>query len=168
MSWTIARGPDQSAKTVLITGANSGIGLQVALALAGRGARVLLACRRADKAASAVAAVSAEATGPQPRAVALDLADLASVRGCAAELLAHGQCIDVLILNAGVMAMPRSRTTDGFETHFGTNHLGHFAFAGLIMPLVLAAGAPRVVTTSSLAHRVGRIRWHDPNWSSRF
>ena len=160
--------PDQSAKTVLITGGNSGIGLQSALAIAARGARVLLACRNPAKAAWAVQQVASVATMVEPRAVPLDLGDLGSVRACAAELLDDEMAIDVLMLNAGVMAMPRSWTVDGFEVHFGTNHLGHFALAGLLMPKVLTAPAPRVVTTASLAHRWGRVRWQDPNWNGRF
>jgi NAD(P)-dependent dehydrogenase (short-subunit alcohol dehydrogenase family) len=157
-----------NGKTALITGANSGVGLSSALALAQRGARVILGCRNASKAAEATREVAAVARGSEPTWVQVDLADLASVRAAAEELQADGEAIDILMLNAGVMAMPRSRTADGFEVHFGTNHLGHFALAGRLLPLLVAARAPRVVTTASLAHRVGRMRWHDPNWSGRF
>jgi NAD(P)-dependent dehydrogenase (short-subunit alcohol dehydrogenase family) len=165
--WTADRMPDQAGRTVLITGSNSGIGLESALALAARGARVLLACRDRGRAGSARARVAAAATGAAPEVLELDLADLASVRACGRGLLDAGTPVDVLMLNAGVMAMPRGRTADGFETHLGTNHLGHFALAGTLAPALLAAPAPRLVTTSSLAHRAGRVRWRDPQWTGR-
>lgn len=160
--------PNQSGKTVLITGANSGLGLQSAHAFAASGARVLMACRDAGRAAGPLAEVKAVARAQEPVLLSLDLADLGSVRACAAQIQDSEPAIDVLMLNAGVMAMPRSRTADGFELHFGINHLGHFALAGLLIDRVLAAPAGRVVTVSSLAHRIGRMRWNDLNWSGRF
>ena len=141
--WTVEDISDQRNKTSLITGASSGIGLSSALALAARGARVLLACRKGAKATQAHAAIAAVACGSPPRLVELELADLASVARCAKEILNSENRIDLLMLNAGVMAMPRTRTADGFEAHFGINHLGHFALAGRLMPLVLAARLPR-------------------------
>jgi NAD(P)-dependent dehydrogenase (short-subunit alcohol dehydrogenase family) len=160
--------PDQAGKTVVITGANSGIGLEAARALAAAKARVVLACRDPGRAQQAVERVSDVARGPAPEAVPLDLADLDSVRACAASLRERIAVVDVLMLNGGVMAMPRSRTEDGFEIHLGTNHLGHFALAGQMIDQLLVAEAPRVVVTSSLAHWVGRVRWSDPNWTARW
>ncbi|WP_433196883.1 oxidoreductase [Nocardia sp. CA-107356] len=162
--WTVADIADQSGKTVVVTGANSGLGLRTAEALAGRGAHVLLACRNQRKAAAALDAVTAVATGPKPEVLQLDLADLASVRRAAAYVNDTVGRIDLLINNAGVMAVPRSRTADGFDAQFGTNHLGHFAFTGAILPALLRAGRPRVVTVSSVAAWGGAINWLDPNW----
>ncbi|WP_234810248.1 oxidoreductase [Mycolicibacterium moriokaense] len=160
--------PDQTGRTVLITGANSGLGLNASAALASAGAQVLMACRDQARGQAAVTAVAAVAGGPPPELISLDLADLASVRACAGEAAARSAAIDTLLLNGGVMAMPRSRTVDGFELHFGTNHLGHFALAGQLISQLTASAAPRVVVTSSVMHRAGRIRWDDPNWTGRF
>jgi NAD(P)-dependent dehydrogenase (short-subunit alcohol dehydrogenase family) len=164
MGWTASDIPDQTRRTVLITGANSGLGLRSAEALAAHGARVLMACRNAEKAAKAQAEVAAVATGPEPEVVALDLADLDSVASCADALAASLDHLDVLMDNAGVMAVPRGRTKQGFELQMGTNHFGHFALTGRLLPLLLAADAPRVVSVSSQGHRPGHIRWDDPNW----
>jgi NAD(P)-dependent dehydrogenase (short-subunit alcohol dehydrogenase family) len=152
---------DQSGRTVLVTGASSGLGLRTAEALAAKGARVLMACRSAAKGAAAHEQVSAVATGPVPEVVALDLADLASVRACADKVAAAVEQIEVLVNNAGVMAVPFGRTADGFEMQLGTNHFGHFALTGLLLPLLRRAGAARVVTISSIYHRGGRMRWDD-------
>ncbi len=162
--WTSEDIPDQTGRTVLVTGANSGLGLRSAEALAGKGARVLMACRNPAKAATALEQVAAVATGAAPEFVPLDLADLSSVRERAAALVDAGERIDVLMNNAGVMVPPLGRTAEGFELQFGTNHLGHFAFTGLVLPALLRADRPRVVLTSSIAHYPGRIRWDDPNW----
>jgi NAD(P)-dependent dehydrogenase (short-subunit alcohol dehydrogenase family) len=156
--------PDQTGRTALVTGANSGLGLRTAVALAGAGARVLLACRNAEKAATALESVKAEATGPSPEVVALDLSDLASVTACAATVDQAVERLDVLVNNAGVMALPKRRTADGFEMQFGTNHLGHFALTGRLLPTLLRAPEPRVVTVSSNAHKFGAMRWDDLNW----
>ena len=162
--WTAADIPDQSGRTVLVTGATSGLGLRSAQALAAKGARVLLGGRKPQKAAAARDEVGTVASGPPPEVVPLDLADLASVRAAAEEVRDRAPILDVLMNNAGVMALPMGRTADGFETQFGTNHLGHFALTGLLLPVLSRATAPRVVTTSSLLHTSGRIRWGDPNW----
>jgi len=164
--WTTADIPDQTDRTVLITGANSGLGLRSAEALAGAGARVLMACRNAQKAAEARTSVAAAATGPEPEVVALDLSDLASVEACADKLSGELHHIDVLMNNAGVMAVPLSRTPQGFEMQLGTNHLGHFALTGRLLPLLRQAPAARVISISSFGHKPGRIRWDDPNWES--
>ena len=145
----------------MITGANSGLGLRSAEALAAKGARVLLACRNATKAATALESVKARATGPAPEVRALDLQSLASVRECAAGLADELESLDVLMNNAGVMAVPRTPTEDGFESQLGTNHLGHYALTGLLLPTLLAAAEPRVVTVSSNAHNMGRMDFDD-------
>ncbi len=156
--------PDQSGRTVLITGANSGLGLRSAEALATAGAKVLLGCRNATKAAVALDAVKAVATGAPPEVVSIDLADLDSVKTAAEQVDGMVDRLDVLMNNAGVMAIPLNRTAQGFEAQLGTNHLGHFALTGRLLPALLRADAPRVVTTSSHAHRVGKMHWDDLNW----
>ncbi|QYG94954.1 SDR family NAD(P)-dependent oxidoreductase [Iamia sp. SCSIO 61187] len=166
--WTVDDIPSQEGRTVVVTGATSGLGLESALALAGAGARVLLAARNAEKAERARSQVAAVATGPEPEVVALDLADLASVRSAAADIATRAPQLDVLMNNAGVMALPHAETADGFEMQLGTNHLGHFALTGLVLPQLLAADAPRVVTTSSGAHKAGRMRWDDLQSTKRY
>ena len=159
--WTAADIPDQTGKTIVVTGANSGLGLRSSEALAAKGALVVMACRNADKARTAQQAVAAVATGPAPVVVTLDLASLASVRDCAATLAAEHPHIDVLMNNAGIMAVPKAVTVDGFESQIGTNHLGHFALTGLLLPTLLAAAEPRVVSVSSNAHKFGRLHIDD-------
>ena len=150
----------QNGKTVLITGANSGIGYQAAVELARHGARVMLGCRDAGKGQAALERLRREVPGAHAEVVLLDMASLASILGVAANLVSSGQPLDLLINNAGVMALPgRQLTEDGFERQFGTNHLGHFALTGLLMPALLSAPAPRVVTVASLAHRGGKLEW---------
>ena len=164
--WTEADIPDQTGRVAVITGANSGLGLATATALAGRGARVLLACRSPERGERALALV--RATGGAAELVRLDLADLASVRTAATEIRDRtGDRLDLLINNAGVMATPLRRTADGFELQFGTNHLGHAALTWQLMPALRAAGAARVVTVASLAHQYGRIDLADPNYQRR-
>jgi NAD(P)-dependent dehydrogenase (short-subunit alcohol dehydrogenase family) len=150
--WTSKDLPDQSGRTIVITGANSGIGLGAARELGRAGARIVLAVR--DEARGREAAGSIDGTTEVRR---LDLADLASVRAFADDW--DGE-IDVLINNAGVMAVPEKRTTDGFEMQIGTNHLGHFALANLLLPRI----RDRVVVVASGAHRMGKIRLDDLNW----
>lgn len=159
--WTAADIPDQTGKTIVVTGANSGLGLRSSEALAAKGALVLMACRNADKARAAQRAVEAVATGPAPLVVSLDLASLASVRECAEALAHQHPMIDVLMNNAGIMAVPKGTTVDGFESQLGTNHLGHFALTGLVLPALLAAPEPRVVSVSSNAHKLGRLNLDD-------
>jgi NAD(P)-dependent dehydrogenase (short-subunit alcohol dehydrogenase family) len=159
--WTVDDMPDQKGRTILVTGANSGLGLRSAEALASRGARVLMGCRNQEKAAVALEAVKHAAAGPAPEVVPLDLADLDDVRACSERLSKELDHLDVLMNNAGVMAIPHQRTKQGFEMQFGTNHLGHFALTGLLLPILRQAHAPRVVTVSSVVHRAGRIRFND-------
>ena len=154
MTWTTADIGDQSGRTFLITGANSGLGEQTALALGAAGANVILACRTVAKAESVAARIGSNASITE-----LDLADLSSVRACAERT----GPIDVLINNAGVMAIPKGRTVDGFETQIGTNHFGHFALTGLLLPKI----ADRVVTVSSTMHKIGKINLEDPNYRQR-
>jgi NAD(P)-dependent dehydrogenase (short-subunit alcohol dehydrogenase family) len=152
--WTAADVPDQSGRTVVVTGANSGLGEATARALAGRGAQVVLACRNVAKGDAAAAKMTGDV-----EVRSLDLADLTSVRDFAA---ATGP-IDVLVNNAGVMAVPLKRTAQGFEMQLGTNFLGHFALTALLLPSI----TDRVVTVSSGAHRAGRIDLSDLNWEKR-
>ncbi len=159
--WTAADIPDQTGRTVLITGANSGLGLRSAEGLAAKGATVVMACRNAGKAAEARELVAAGATGPAPEVVPLDLSSLASVTDCAERLGGELDHIDVLMNNAGIMAVPKSQTVDGFESQIGTNHLGHFALTGRLLPLLLAGPASRVVTVASNAHKFGRVHLDD-------
>ena len=165
--WTADDVPDQTGRTILITGANSGLGLRSAEALAAKGARVLLACRNAEKAAAALESVKARATGPAPEVCSLDLQSLASIRECAASVGEAVERLDVLMNNAGIMAVPKATTRDGFESQIGTNHLGHFALTGLLLPSLLAADEPRVVTVSSNAHRFGRLDLDDLSFERR-
>ncbi|MDX2166577.1 MAG: oxidoreductase [Deltaproteobacteria bacterium] len=162
--WSTADLPDCSGKTVMITGANSGLGYEAALARAGKRARVLLACRDQAKGAAALAQIRAAYPDASVELVPLDLASLADIRRCAAEVAAAAPRLDVLMNNAGVMALPRRDTADGFEMQIGTNHLGHFALTGLLLAPLLAAPAARIVTLSSGAHRMGRMRFDDLNW----
>ena len=156
--WTAAQIPSQAGKTALVTGANSGIGYQAALELARHGAHVLLGCRNYAKGQAALDRLLREAPGASAELVELDMASLSSIRAFVADFAGRGIALDLLINNAGVMALPkRELTADGFERQFGTNHLGHFALTGLLMPQLLAAPAPRVVTVASLAHRNGKI-----------
>jgi NAD(P)-dependent dehydrogenase (short-subunit alcohol dehydrogenase family) len=156
--FTTADIPDMTALTAIVTGASSGIGLETAKALSAHGARVVLAVRDAARGEAAAAALP----GPGPHEVRLlDLASLDSVRAFADDW--PGQPVDLLINNAGVMIPPPSRTADGFELQFGTNHLGHFALTNLLLPYVTG----RVVTVSSNAHRAGRMDFDDLNWERR-
>jgi NAD(P)-dependent dehydrogenase (short-subunit alcohol dehydrogenase family) len=153
--------PDQSGRVALVTGANSGIGYQTALRLAEAGATVLMGCRNADKAAQAEASLRAAVPGASVVVVPLDLASLDSVEAAAEAVRAGNERLDLLIDNAGVMAVPRDETAEGFELQFGTNHLGHFALTGRLLDLLTATPDSRVVAVSSNAHKMGRIRFDD-------
>lgn len=167
--WTAADIPSQSGKTALITGANSGIGYQTALELARHGAHVLLACRNAEKGSAALARLLSEAPDASAELVLLDVSSIADVKRFAAEYLSRHRTLDLLINNAGVMAFPKRQVTpEGFERQFATNHLGHFALTGLLLPALLAAPAPRVVTVASLAHRNGKIHFDDLQLEKRY
>jgi len=157
--WTPSDMPDLSGRTALVTGANSGLGYATALELARHGARVLLACRNPVHAEQALQRLRTE--GAAGELVELDLSSLGSVAAAAAEVGSRLASLDLLVLNAGVMAPPRTLTQDGFELQLGTNHLGHFALAARLLPLLLTAPAPRVVSVSSGAHRMGRVAFDD-------
>src|SRR3954447_24148276 len=160
-SWSSAFAPSQKGRTAIVTGANSGIGYHAAAGLAHAGARVVLACRSEDRGRDALRRLKAAKPHAEVELRLLDLADLASVRDFAQAASDELGEINLLVNNAGVMAIPRRETADGFEMQFGTNHLGHFALTGLLMPALLAADDPRVVTVSSNAHKMGRIDFDD-------
>jgi len=167
-NWTTKDIPPQAGKLAVITGAG-GLGYETALALAEAGARVIVAGRNPQKGAEAVRALKAATPGADVAFEALDLADLAAIRAFAERMIACGEPIDLLINNAGVMMPPKRRTTvDGFELQFGTNHLGHFALTGRLLPLLRAATAARVVGVSSGAHHSGRIRFDDLQWTEGY
>ncbi|GIW42165.1 MAG: short-chain dehydrogenase [Candidatus Binatia bacterium] len=165
MAWSRDDVPDLSGRTVVVTGANSGIGFEAARVFAQKGARVVLACRDAKKAEEARARIVGESPGATVEVELLDLANLASVRDFARRFSARSDRLDVLCNNAGVMALPLLRTADGFEMQFGTNHLGHFALTGLLLPALLSTPSARVVTVSSNAHRFGRMDFE--NWNAQ-
>jgi len=163
--WTEHDIPDQTGRTVLVTGANSGLGLTAAQMLAAAGARVLMACRSPERGEAALRTVTEHGTA---ELVKLDLADLASVREAAARVRERtGDRLDVLMNNAGVMMTPKRQTKDGFELQFGTNHLGHAALTWLLMPALRTVPGARVVTVSSMAARTGRVNVTDPNFEHR-
>jgi NAD(P)-dependent dehydrogenase (short-subunit alcohol dehydrogenase family) len=161
--WTAAEVPDQSGRTAIITGGNSGIGYFAALELARKGANVVLACRSVDKGKQAARDIEKAVPKAQVSVEPLDLASQGSIHSLAAQWLGDARPLDLLINNAGVMALPkRTETQDGFEMQFGTNVLGHFALTGLLLPSLTATSqtatkAPRIVTLASIAHLRGRI-----------
>ena len=165
--WTADDIPDLSGKTIVVTGGNSGIGYEAALALARKRAEVILACRDLGKARTAAAQIAASA-GAKVDVMELDLSNLASVRGFSDAFHLKHQALDVLCNNAGVMAIPYRQTADGFEMQFGTNHLGHFALTGLLLDRLLATDGARVVNVSSGAHRMGKIRFDDLQWKNGY
>ncbi len=168
MGWSLADLPDLSGRTAVVTGANSGLGLESARALAAGGALVVLACRSVDKGKQAADQITRRHPDARLEVRDLDLASLASVERFAEETAAAHPHVDLLMNNAGVMALPRRETSDGFEMQFGTNHLGHFALTGRLLDRVLAAPAGRVVTVSSQAHRPGRMDFDDLHGRRRY
>ena len=166
--WTAEQIPEQSGRVAVVTGANSGLGQVTARELARAGARVVLACRNLEKGESALSGIEAAAPGAQVELEELDLADLGSVRAFADRFRAAHDGLDLLINNAGVMATPRRRTADGFELHFGTNHLGHFALTCLLIGAMEGRDDARVVTLSSGMHRVGRIAFDNLGGERRY
>ena len=161
MPWTESDVPDQTGRTVVVTGANDGIGFEAAKVLARRGATVLLACRDVAKGERAADAIRADDTDASAHVVQLDLASQASVRTAAEEIRSSSPRLDLLINNAGVMLVPYERTEDGFELTLATNHLGHFALTGLLLDRLLETPRSRIVTVSSVAHQRGVIRFDD-------
>jgi NAD(P)-dependent dehydrogenase (short-subunit alcohol dehydrogenase family) len=162
--WTTAGIPDQTGRTAVITGANTGLGYQTASALAASGAHVVLAVRDTGKGKDAAARIGGDVAVTE-----LDLSSLESVQAAAEELRSRYDHIDLLINNAGVMTPPRSTTSDGFELQFGTNHLGHFALTGLLLDKLLDVPGARIVTVSSNGHKMGgAIHFDDLQWERSY
>ena len=160
--WTSDEVPGQQGRLAVVTGANTGLGFEAARVLAARGASVVLAVRDTEKGKRAAARIAGSAPGADVMVQPLDLASLESVRAAAGELRARHARIDLLVNNAGVMFPPKQTTRDGYELQFGTNHLGHFALTGLLLEQMLPVPGSRVVTVSSLAHRLrARINFDD-------
>jgi NAD(P)-dependent dehydrogenase (short-subunit alcohol dehydrogenase family) len=166
--WTAENIPDLTGKVAIVTGANSGIGYEMARALVRKQATVILACRNKDKGEAAVRQIAQEYPAARAELTPLDLSDLAAVRRFAAEFARHYQRLDLLINNAGIMEIPFGKTADGFELQFGTNHLGHFALTGLLLDLSLQTPQARIVTVSSIMHRFGRIDFDNLNGEKRY
>lgn len=160
-NWTHNNIPDQSGRLVVVTGANSGIGYEAALALAAKKAQVILAVRSMEKGEEAARNIRQQVPAAQVTVMALDLADLKSVRAFAQNFMSQYDHLDILINNAGVMALPQRKTADGFEMQFGTNHLGHFALTGLLLPVLKKSTHARIVTVSSGLHNAGEIHFDD-------
>lgn len=165
--WTEASIPLLTGKTFVVTGANSGIGLEAARYLASADARVILACRDEVRARRARDDIRLSTAHGQVVVHQVDLADLKSIREFADRIESENEAIHGLMNNAGVFALDRSRTVDGFETHFGVNHLGHFALTALLLPNLSRVEGSRVITVSSLGHRPGRIDLEDPMYERR-
>jgi NAD(P)-dependent dehydrogenase (short-subunit alcohol dehydrogenase family) len=167
--WTTDSIPNQSGQTVIVTGANSGLGFEASKALAGKGAHVVMACRSVERGEDASESIREEYPAASLSVRELDLADLASVRSFVEMFTDEYGSLDVLCNNAGVMAIPRQETADGFEMQFGVNHLGHFALTGLLLDtLESTSGETRVVTHSSGVHERGRIDFDDLHWEDSY
>ncbi|GGL00959.1 SDR family NAD(P)-dependent oxidoreductase [Nocardia jinanensis] len=167
--WSTTDIPDQTDRTAVVTGANSGLGFETATALAAAGAHVVLAVRNLDKGKEAVNRITAATPGARVELQQLDLASLAGIRSAAEELRDKHPRIDLLINNAGVMYPPKETTRDGFELQFGTNHLGHFALTGLLLDRLLPVPGSRVITISSIGHRIrAAIHFDDLNWDNGY
>lgn len=169
-NWNTADIPDQTGRTAVITGANTGLGYETAAALAAKGARVVLAVRNLDKGQEAVRRIEQATPAARVDLQQLDLTSLESIRAATEQLKSTHDKLDLLINNAGVMFTPKSKTKDGFELQFGTNHLGHFAFTGLLLDRVLETPGSRIVTVSSVGHRFARngIRFDDLQWEQSY
>ncbi|MEU2598862.1 oxidoreductase [Streptomyces hirsutus] len=164
--WNANDIPDQGGRLAVVTGANSGLGQVAARELARAGARVVLACRSEARGRDALDLLRGEVPGADAEVRRLDLGDLASVREFATAL--SGERVDLLLNNAGVMALPYGTTADGFETQFGVNHLGHFALTGLLLPALLAVPGARIVTVSSMTHVMANVDARDLNSEHRY
>jgi NAD(P)-dependent dehydrogenase (short-subunit alcohol dehydrogenase family) len=169
VSWGVADIPDQSGRSAVVTGANGGLGLETAQALAAAGADVVMAARNQQRASEAEKQIRATVPDAKLTIVELDLGSLDSVKAAAEQILAAHQTIDLLVNNAGVMGIPERRTADGFEMQFGVDHLGHFALTARLLPALLGAQAARVVTVTSSAHHMGRaVDPENPNLEGRY
>ena len=169
MSWTAADIPDQTGRVAVVTGANGGLGLETARELARKGAHVVMAARNLDKAEAARADIESDVPGASLEVVALDLSSMASVEEAAAAILDRHPQIHDLVNNAGVMATPETRTEDGFELQFATNHLGHFVLTARLLPALIASGGARVVTVTSTARFLSLpVSADDPHLEMRY
>ena len=162
-NWTAEHIPDLTAKVAIVTGANTGIGYEMARALARKSATIILACRNKDKGKAAVRKIRQEYPEAKAELLQVDLSELASVRRFADEFTSHYDRLDILINNAGIMATPFVKTCDGFELQFATNHLGHFALTGLLLACIIRVPQARVVTVSSWGHHFGVIDFDNLN-----
>ena len=167
MAWTVADIPNQTDRTFIVTGANSGLGLETTAALAAAGGSVIMACRNMEKANAAAAEVKKRVPGATLELRELNLAELSSVRRFAEGVLQDGVSVYGLINNAGIMAVPQGTTVDGFERQLGTNHFGHFALTGLLLGPI-ADGGGRVVTVASTAHKFGAVDFDDLHWNKGY
>ncbi len=165
--WTSENVPDQTGKTIIITGASSGLGKEATKILAGNNATVIMAVRNTKKAEIVVEEIRNEFPKAKIDIKALDLTSLESINSFAEEFKKDYKKLDVLINNAGIMMCPYSKTKDGFEIQMGTNHFGHFALTGHLMPILVNTKGSRVVITSSIAHKLGNINFDDINWETR-
>jgi NAD(P)-dependent dehydrogenase (short-subunit alcohol dehydrogenase family) len=169
VSWGLADIPDQAGRTAVVTGANGGLGLETARALAAAGASVVMAARNQERAVEAEEGIRATVPDADLEIVELDLGSLESVAAASERILAAHERVDLLVNNAGVMGIPDRRTADGFEMQFGVDHLGHFALTARLMPALLRAEAPRIVTVTSTAHHMGRaVDPDNPNLEGRY
>ncbi len=165
--WDASHIPDQAGKVIIVTGSTSGLGKEAVKVIAGKNATVIMAVRNVDKGNEVAHAITKEFQGATIEVRKLDLSDLGSIRAFADIIMTEYDRLDVLINNAGIMFPPYSKTMDGFENQFGTNHLGHFALTGLLMPLLKKTERSRVVVLSSLGHTMGNLNFEDLNWESR-
>ena len=166
--WTLDLMPEQEGRIAVVTGANSGLGFYTARALARKGAKVIMACRNLEKGEVASQEIVNGGVAAEPEVWQLDLASLESVRQFAQKYAASGLRLDLLINNAGLMAIPYARTADGFEMQFGVNHLGHFALTAQLWPVLSGTGGSRLVQVASIAHRFGKINFEDIHWEQGY
>ena len=166
--WNYENIPTQEGRVAIVTGANSGLGYYTAKGLAEKGCEVIMACRNTGKGEEAMKSILKEKPGAKLKVMRLDLAELGSVHDFAAAFKKAYSQLDLLINNAGLMAIPRRTTADGFEMQFGVNHLGHFALTGLLFDLLKATKGSRVVNVSSAAHNLGDIRFEDIHWEKGY
>ena len=166
-NWNTENIPDQKGRVVIVTGATSGLGKEAARVLAGKNARVIMAVRNVNKGEDVAGEIRNEFQNAEVSVRDLDLSSLESIKKFAEGIIKDFERLDILINNAGIMMCPYSKTADGFEIQMGTNHLGHFAMTGQLLPLMKKTEGSRIVVTSSAAHRMGNIDFPDLNWEER-
>ncbi|MDT0123087.1 oxidoreductase [Paenibacillus sp. RRE4] len=165
--WDATKIPDQQGKVIIVTGSTSGLGKEAVKIIAGKNAKVIMAVRNVDKGKDVVNEIQKKFKHADIDVKKLDLSNLSSIRAFANVIMENYDRLDILINNAGIMFGPYSKTVDGFENQFGTNHLGHFALTGLLMPLLKKTEASRIIALSSLAHTMGNLNFEDLNWDAR-